>query len=151
MSPGVVLNFGKHKGRRLGDVPLSYLDWLEREAGLQPWLRRAVRTELERRDGPGPIVAPARQVTADTGDLPLGEPGVYAGVMLNPIHAGTFRDAVRRGVFYAEPSEPLSSPALESWRRWHRMAGREAPVVTITWKEWAAGARPPDEAEDAPF
>lgn len=53
-----VLNFGKHKGRSLDQIPESYIQWLlESEAGDAPW-----RSELDRwlaaRRQPNPLKAP---------------------------------------------------------------------------------------------
>jgi hypothetical protein len=50
------LPFGKYKGRRLSEVPGSYLAWLLREAKLSTGLRFAVRAELLAR---GVAVPPA--------------------------------------------------------------------------------------------
>lgn len=40
------LPFGKHKGQRFSDVPISYLQWLSRQ-DLRPDMRRTVGTHLE--------------------------------------------------------------------------------------------------------
>ena len=43
-----VLNFGKHRGERLRDIPVSYLIWcLEDWDGLWPATRRAIEKYLE--------------------------------------------------------------------------------------------------------
>jgi hypothetical protein len=48
----VRLHFGKYKGYALEDVPFDYLAWCDRELrDLDPWLRRAIAAELERRTG----------------------------------------------------------------------------------------------------
>jgi hypothetical protein len=53
-------DFGKHRGRRVCDVPTGYLRWCLRECEcLDPYLRRAVHEELRRRDGPAPGPAPS--------------------------------------------------------------------------------------------
>lgn len=41
--------FGKHKGRRLEDIPIQYLGWLHDECELDGWLREAVDAEWARR------------------------------------------------------------------------------------------------------
>jgi hypothetical protein len=50
--------FGKHRGKRLCDVPLSYLVWVANTCNLDYLLRRVVEQEVERRagqdDDPGP-------------------------------------------------------------------------------------------------
>src|SRR5262245_55092932 len=38
--------FGKHRGKRLADVPLSYLAWLLDECDVKPYLREAIAGEL---------------------------------------------------------------------------------------------------------
>lgn len=45
--PGaVVLTFGKHKGERIEDVPLRYLDWLVDQDWLFPDVKQAVKAYL---------------------------------------------------------------------------------------------------------
>ena len=46
--------FGKHRGRYLSDIPLSYLRWLDTEADLDGRLAAAVREELYRREATRP-------------------------------------------------------------------------------------------------
>jgi hypothetical protein len=47
-------DFGKHRGRFVEDVDSSYLRWCLRECEcLEPWLRRAIKEELRRRDEEG--------------------------------------------------------------------------------------------------
>jgi hypothetical protein len=42
--------FGKYKGEPLGEIPSGYLNWaLQNCRNLDPWLRVAIRRELERR------------------------------------------------------------------------------------------------------
>src|SRR5262245_58291439 len=41
--------FGKHAGKALAEIPLSYLVWLAEECDLRAPLRRAVEEELRRR------------------------------------------------------------------------------------------------------
>jgi uncharacterized protein (DUF3820 family) len=44
------MNFGKHKGQHVSDVPTLYLQWCLREATcLKDWLRHAIQDELARR------------------------------------------------------------------------------------------------------
>lgn len=44
------MNFGKHDGKRVSDVPDGYLRWCLRECeNLEPWLRGAIEAELGRR------------------------------------------------------------------------------------------------------
>lgn len=38
----LVMPYGKHKGRRISELPLDYLDWLRRQPGLLPELRAAI-------------------------------------------------------------------------------------------------------------
>ncbi len=52
MSDPIRLDFGKHKGKLIVDVPTSYLEWVLREfepAGSH--LRKAIELELNRRYG----------------------------------------------------------------------------------------------------
>jgi hypothetical protein len=42
--------FGKYKGRLLSELPDGYLLWLLDLPDLNPWLRRALESELARRD-----------------------------------------------------------------------------------------------------
>jgi hypothetical protein len=45
------LDFGKHRGKLVSDVPTSYLSWLIRERhSIDPWLLRAVREEVAGRE-----------------------------------------------------------------------------------------------------
>lgn len=41
-----MLNFGKHRGKTLDEVPLSYLDWLNGLEDLRPHVRAAVDVYL---------------------------------------------------------------------------------------------------------
>lgn len=41
--------FGKHRGKRLVDVPTDYLAWLVSEVDNRPWLISVVSEELDRR------------------------------------------------------------------------------------------------------
>ena len=44
------MNFGKHRGKLLGDVPSSYLIWVLKEAEcVEPWLREEIIQELQAR------------------------------------------------------------------------------------------------------
>jgi hypothetical protein len=44
------MNFGKHRGRAVSEVPTFYLRWCIAECeSLEPWLRQAIEEELERR------------------------------------------------------------------------------------------------------
>lgn len=62
----VRMPFGKHRGKLLGDVPVSYLAWLLRECGnMEPPLRDAVDAELRERMGAEPPRSPSSGVTRD--------------------------------------------------------------------------------------
>jgi hypothetical protein len=53
--------FGKYRGRLLADVPLGYLSWCWRECtNLDPWFKRALEAELNRRTGYRPEPNPPR-------------------------------------------------------------------------------------------
>jgi hypothetical protein len=53
--------FGRHRGQRLEDVPLDYLEWVLREAdNASPYLRQAVEAEVRRRYGVGQDAPPPR-------------------------------------------------------------------------------------------
>jgi hypothetical protein len=45
----LILNFGKFKGWRVDEVPLSYLTWLFESLTGKPELREAARAEIHRR------------------------------------------------------------------------------------------------------
>jgi len=46
------IDFGKHAGEDLEDIPSSYLGWvLKNVTDLNPWLRRGIEAELNRRVG----------------------------------------------------------------------------------------------------
>jgi hypothetical protein len=45
----VLMPFGKHRGKRLVDVPTDYLAWLVSEVDNRPWLISVVSEELDRR------------------------------------------------------------------------------------------------------
>ena len=46
-----VLTFGKHKGKSLSEVPLDYLQWMQRTINLSEWLHTNLERELELRAG----------------------------------------------------------------------------------------------------
>jgi hypothetical protein len=51
----IFMSFGKHRGEPLAKVPFDYLAWCLRACErLDPWMRRAIEVELERRVGTGP-------------------------------------------------------------------------------------------------
>lgn len=61
--PGIILPFGRHKGRPPAEVPTSYLNWLIRTVKLSSGLRAAVAAELQSRGSsvpPAPAPAPPR-------------------------------------------------------------------------------------------
>lgn len=47
----IVLTFGKHKGKKLGDIPTDYVEWLAEKAKDQ-WLRDAAKKMLEPEKNP---------------------------------------------------------------------------------------------------
>lgn len=47
----IVLTFGKHKGKKLGDIPTDYVEWLAEKAKDQ-WLRDAAKKMLESENNP---------------------------------------------------------------------------------------------------
>ena len=47
----IVLTFGKYKGKKLGDVPLDYVEWLAKKAN-DEWLRDAAKKMLESENNP---------------------------------------------------------------------------------------------------
>lgn len=59
------LGFGKHKGRRLDQVPRGYLKWIINADDMPFSLRQAARNELQRR---GERCLPAATVIADIED-----------------------------------------------------------------------------------
>lgn len=120
----MVLRFGKHKGRRLADVPASYLAWLMREAGMAPDIRAAAQAELRRRQAPD---------FAD--DLPRAEPRVVLGVALDEIQAGRFAQAVQADELAITPDLPLSSPLPGLWRRWCEVNRMPFRVRVVTLEE----------------
>ncbi len=76
--------FGKHKGRRITDVPLSYLSWvLGNLHDLDPRLRGVIRESLDRR---GQQEAPREEQRFD----------VVSRDDLRTALRGWFRDQVRR-------------------------------------------------------
>ena len=62
----IVLHFGKHKGKKLGDVPEDYIQWLADKANDQ-WMRDAAK-ELLSRPLPGQEV-----IDIPEGDIPLDD------------------------------------------------------------------------------
>jgi hypothetical protein len=61
------LSFGKHAGKRLSEVPTSYLKWaLGGLDALDPWLRQQIRDEVCKR---GTRFLPADEVLADLEEL----------------------------------------------------------------------------------
>lgn len=57
----VTITFGKYKDQELGEIPTSYLEWLEGEGIKSPRLAEAVKAELEAR-----AKAPAAATPAPT-------------------------------------------------------------------------------------
>jgi hypothetical protein len=55
----MILNFGKHKGRDVGEVPTGYLQWALATLTRLRWRQRYVmQRELERRQyGPGKLIS----------------------------------------------------------------------------------------------
>lgn len=47
-----LMPFGKHEGKRLGDVPKDYLIWLYNENGLRPKLKEYVKTSFNLEEKP---------------------------------------------------------------------------------------------------
>lgn len=47
----IVLTFGKHKGKKLGDIPTDYVEWLAEKAN-DEWLRDAAKKMLEFKNNP---------------------------------------------------------------------------------------------------
>jgi hypothetical protein len=48
----MIVNFGRYKGRRVDEIPTSYLRWAVREcSNLEPYLRIVMYRELEHRAG----------------------------------------------------------------------------------------------------
>jgi hypothetical protein len=75
-----VMTFGKYKGRRVQDIPSSYLEWVLRECqSLEPWLRRAIQAEVcgrGRRAGEERNRASAGPAGSDGGSVVPWEPVV---------------------------------------------------------------------------
>jgi uncharacterized protein (DUF3820 family) len=44
-----IIPFGKHKGKRASDCPVSYLDWLIGQDWLKPELKEQVEAHLQTR------------------------------------------------------------------------------------------------------
>jgi hypothetical protein len=59
-----VLKFGKHAGKRLGDVPSDYLSWLSSCPAAKPGLRAMARHVLEHGDQPDDGADPDRRSAA---------------------------------------------------------------------------------------
>lgn len=47
----IVMPLGQHKGQRLSEIPVEYLDWLIGEHWLRPALKRAIEEHLMGRRG----------------------------------------------------------------------------------------------------
>jgi hypothetical protein len=43
------LPFGKHKGKRLSDVPIDYLQWLAQKLDIEPNLRETIQCHIQQR------------------------------------------------------------------------------------------------------
>ena len=41
-----IMPFGKHKGEEMGDIPTHYLEWLNDNCKLSPWLKKVVEYNL---------------------------------------------------------------------------------------------------------
>ncbi len=131
----MILTFGKHKGRRIGDVPGSYLEWAVGKPDMWAWFRKACAEELCRRRGE---TEEARREweRASAGDMPKAPPQVVCGVLLdNPYESGEFERAKAIGVLVKTPDMPVASLLPEAWRRWCEQHGVEHCVKVVTWEE----------------
>ena len=55
-SSGMIMPFGKHKGKPLEDIPLDYIEWsLENLDDLRPSLREELENQVELRHGRGVV------------------------------------------------------------------------------------------------
>ena len=50
----MIMEFGKHKGEDILNVPITYLKWLETQPWINPKLRKELNFEIERREGNRP-------------------------------------------------------------------------------------------------
>jgi uncharacterized protein (DUF3820 family) len=78
--------WGKHEGKRLEDVPLSYLRWVLRQCDAIPLgLRRAIRDVVLEAEDSGTDVRGSRE--ADSAGPPVNWPGVlrdwYRGLAMD--------------------------------------------------------------------
>ena len=56
----LTIPFGKHKGKRFGDVPESYLRWILDTKDMRKGMKTAARLELDKRAAATPKPAPCR-------------------------------------------------------------------------------------------
>jgi hypothetical protein len=78
----VRMPWGKHKGRRLLDVPSAYLVWLVEEGDPPPWLRFEIRRLLHNRFSLTERVPPAQPDCSRCGRVRDRWPAVYSRLAL---------------------------------------------------------------------
>jgi hypothetical protein len=55
----ILMPFGKFRNRPLDEIPTDYLWWLLDEVDLRPRLKKAIQSEVDRRERPDPPPSPA--------------------------------------------------------------------------------------------
>ncbi len=131
----MILTFGKHKGRRLGEVPSGYLEWAVGKPDMWAWFRTACAEELSRRRRA--VEKTRRELEEATAeDMPKAPPQVVCGILLdNEFESGEFERAKALGVLIMTPDMPVSSPLPEAWRRWCEQEEVEHRVEVVAWEE----------------
>jgi hypothetical protein len=124
--------FGKFKNEALDRLPLWYLDWLDRQDWLRPWLADAVHDELERRTAPL-LERKLEWERLVPDDLPVGRPCTVCGVELDAVEAALFAQAVAGGELVVTPDLPVNSPVEAAWQRWCKEHSRPCHIRELEY------------------
>lgn len=66
--PLQVVDFGKHSGQKVSEVPDKYIDWALRDARLSEGMRKGFELEVARRKNPAPTAAPQSEAVNQSAD-----------------------------------------------------------------------------------
>jgi hypothetical protein len=100
--------FGKYVGKRWSDIPIGYLDWLDRQDWLEDDLRRFVTGELRRRREK--VIESQKRYKVRDIPLPTAEARTVCGIELDEYDSARFENALETGELVVTLDMPLLSP-----------------------------------------